>query len=91
MDVAATLEVRGFADAHRAPRRSRPWSRHDLAFLASAVAVLALACVGRIGGVAAFAAYPLIRAALGLETVALCAAIATVALLPFADRRGIAP
>ena len=33
IDVAATLEVRGFATARRAPRRARgPRSRHDLAF-----------------------------------------------------------
>jgi len=91
MDVAATLEVRGFAAARRAPRRPRPWSRHDLAFLASAAAVFALALVGRLGGAAEFAAYPRLHAPLGPATVALCAALAAAALLPFADRRGIEP
>src|ERR1700731_3199336 len=47
MDVAATLEVRGFAGARRAPRVPRPWSRHDVAFLASAAAIAALAIAGR--------------------------------------------
>ena len=33
VDVAATLEVRGYGAARRAPRGGgRPWSRHDLAF-----------------------------------------------------------
>jgi energy-coupling factor transport system permease protein len=51
MDVAATLEVRGFASARRAPRVSRPWSRHDIAFLVSAAAVLAPGAGGaRRGG-----------------------------------------
>jgi len=50
LEVAATLEVRGFASAPRAPRTARPWSRHDLAFAASAVAILAIALVGRMAG-----------------------------------------
>jgi energy-coupling factor transport system permease protein len=45
-DVAATLEVRGFAAGRRPPRIDRPWSRHDLAFAASAVALCALAAAG---------------------------------------------
>jgi energy-coupling factor transport system permease protein len=48
-DVAATLEVRGFAVARRPPRLQRPWSRHDLAFCASAAALCALAAVGDAG------------------------------------------
>ena len=89
MDVAATLEVRGFAAAGRAPRRRRPWSRHDLAFLASAAAVLALALLGRLTGIAAFTAYPLLHVPLSAGLLVLCAALAFSVLLPFADRRGI--
>jgi energy-coupling factor transport system permease protein len=89
LDVAATLEVRGFAGARRAPRMRAPWSRHDLAFAASAVAVLALALVGRLGGTASFTAYPLVHAPLSLGLFGLCAALMLVALLPFCDRRGI--
>jgi len=49
-DVAATLEVRGFALARRAtgPRERRPWSRHDLAFAASAVALAVLGIAAAI-------------------------------------------
>ncbi len=89
MDVAATLEVRGFATAGRAPRQRRPWSRHDLAFLVFAMAILALALLGRLTGVAAFTAYPLLRVPLSAGLLVLCAAFALTVLLPFGDRRGI--
>ena len=89
MDVAATLELRGFATARRAPRVQRPFSRHDLAFAASAAAVLALALFGRLAGAARFDAYPEVHAPVGLTTVVLCVGLVAAALLPFADRRGI--
>jgi energy-coupling factor transport system permease protein len=89
MDVAATLEVRGFATARRAPRSPRPWSRHDVAFLLSAAAVLALAILGRVAGVASFNAYPEIHAPVSAGTVALCLGLLAAVLLPFTDRRGI--
>src|SRR5581483_2952047 len=91
MDVAATLEVRGFATARRAPRSPRPLSRHDLAFLASAAAVLGLAVLGRLAGTVSFDAYPEVHAAFGVGTCALSAAIVAAVLLPFADRRGVDP
>jgi energy-coupling factor transport system permease protein len=73
-DVAATLEVRGFAGAARPPRQDRPWSRHDLAFATSAVALCALAAAAGPAGWA--------------PGVVAGAAVAC-ALAPFADRRGI--
>jgi energy-coupling factor transport system permease protein len=114
MDVAATLEVRGFAGPparRRAGRRGpsggsrpgrgarpdrtrrlrRPFSRHDLAFAASAVAVLALATGGRLAGIATFDAYPRIELALDPGALVLCAALLAAVLLPFCDRRGIDP
>ncbi len=105
-DVAATLEVRGLAAAPRRPsfarslgrgsgpraRRARkPTSRHDLAFAASAVAVLALALLGRLADVASYTAYPLAHVPLDPPLLALCAALALAILLPFCDRRGIEP
>lgn len=92
MDVAATLEVRGYVGARRAARSvrlRRPLSRHDLAFAASALAVLALALAGRISGAAAFTAYPRIELRLDCGTIALSAALVAAVLLPFLDRRGI--
>jgi energy-coupling factor transport system permease protein len=93
MDVAATLEVRGFAVSRRTRRRDRgatvPLSRHDLAFVASGAGVLALALAGRLAGIADFSAYPRISMTLDGGTLALCVAIAVAVVLPFCDRRGI--
>src|SRR6202161_4989936 len=75
MDVAATLEVRGFATARRAPRLVRPFSRHDIAFAASAVAILALALGGRLAGAAPFTAYPTAHMPTTAGTLVLCAAL----------------
>ena len=88
-DVAATLEVRGYGAARRPPRAHLPWSRHDLAFAASAAALVALTVLARAGDVAAFSHAPRLVAPLGAGELALCLALAAVALLPFADRRGI--
>lgn len=108
MDVAATLELRGFAAARprgrshplrssrrsrlpRRPHRQAPWSRHDIAFTCSALAIVALALFGRLSGAAQFRAYPLIHMPVSLGTLALCAALIAALLLPFTDRRGIDP
>jgi energy-coupling factor transport system permease protein len=86
-DVAATLEVRGFAGTARPPRRTRPWSRHDSAFLASAIGLCVLAALP----LAPFTASPRISAgSLGGALLA-AAAILVCALAPFLDRRGIEP
>jgi energy-coupling factor transport system permease protein len=97
MEVAATLELRGFAAAEGRPRPRhssdrrvrRPWSRHDLAFLCSTFGVIALALAGRLTGAASFAAYPLVRMQVDTGTCVLCAALIAAILLPFLDRRGI--
>jgi energy-coupling factor transport system permease protein len=93
MDVAATLEVRGFASARRVrgARGSarRPLSRHDIAFALSAATILALAIVGRLTGVSAFSAYPRIAITTDAGTLALVFALVASVLLPFCDRRGI--
>jgi energy-coupling factor transport system permease protein len=104
MEVAATLELRGFAVAaegqnrpwrsrsRRSPsgiRVKRPWSRHDLAFTCSALAVTALALAGRLTGAASFEAYPLLKMPIDAGTWVLCIALIVAVLLPFVDRRGI--
>jgi energy-coupling factor transport system permease protein len=91
MDVACTLELRGFATPSRAPRRRVPFSRHDLAFAASGVALLATVLLARATGAVSFTAYPLLHCAIGCSTLATCAALLLVVLLPFCDRRGIDP
>jgi len=87
-DVAATLEVRGFGSGRHLARDRRPWSRHDLAFAASILAVSALALAGWLEGWERFAAYPRLAAPVDAGVVALAAAIAACVLLPFVDRRG---
>ena len=89
VDVAATLEVRGYGGGARPPRRVRPWSRHDLAFAAAALAMLALGVAAGVGGWETFEAYPRTVAPVDGGTLALAGALLAVALLPFADRRGI--
>jgi energy-coupling factor transport system permease protein len=88
-DVAATLEVRGFAGAARPGRAPRPWSRHDLAFLASAAGLCALAIGAALGDWAPFAATPRIEAPDVAGAAILAAALLACALAPFLDRRGI--
>jgi energy-coupling factor transport system permease protein len=93
LDVAAALEVRGYATARRPPRsghRLSDWSRHDLGFAVSALAVLGLSIGGRAAGLVGFSAYPTLSVATGLSAFALSLAVLVCALAPFADRRGIA-
>jgi hypothetical protein len=53
------------------------------------LAIVALSLGGRLGELASFHAYPLLRVPVSAATVALCLALAVVVLLPFADRRGV--
>ena len=89
-DVAATLEVRGFGAGGRPPRMPRPWSRHDFAFCASAVVLFAIAAGGIAGLWAEMNPYPRLEAPLTPATLAAIAVFVVSAVLPFADRRGIA-
>ncbi|QEC48513.1 energy-coupling factor transporter transmembrane protein EcfT [Baekduia soli] len=93
LDVAATLEVRGYGSARRgswrALRSGRPWSRHDLGFTASALALAAVTVADRLGGLAAYDPYPTLHGAPAGQVLAVAAGIALVALAPLAARRGI--
>jgi energy-coupling factor transport system permease protein len=89
LDVAAALEVRGYGAARRPPSARPPFSRHDLAFASSAIAVVTIAVAGRVGGLDPFRAYPTLRSPAGWSVIATSLALLVCALLPFADRRGI--
>jgi energy-coupling factor transport system permease protein len=91
VDVAAALEVRGYGTARRPPRVRAPWSRHDVAFTAVALALLGLTLSAWLAGSAAFDAYPRVHGDWGAGAWALAAALVLLPLLPFADRRGIEP
>ncbi len=89
VDVAATLEVRGYGLPGRPGAPAQPRSRHDAALAASALALAGLVAVGEGTGATSFAAYPTLEAAGGPATLAACGALVAVVLLPFAQRRGI--
>jgi energy-coupling factor transport system permease protein len=90
-DVAATLELRGFATGARPPARRRPASRHDLAFAASTLALAVLGIGAALEGWAGFDVLPRLGTAVAAPALLLAAALAACALAPFADRRGIEP
>jgi energy-coupling factor transport system permease protein len=85
LEVAATLEVRGYGTARRPGRRRRPWSRHDTAFLLAAVAIATCS----LALPAPFTFYPAIGGSLGTTTIVLAAALVLATVAPFAQRRGI--
>lgn len=86
VDVAAALEVRGYAVAVKPARQRRPWSRHDLRVALAAVAVL-LAAVGmRMGGAGGVETYPHLRIELGVPESILAMALVAGASVPFAGR-----
>jgi energy-coupling factor transport system permease protein len=87
VDVAAALEVRGYSLGGRPPRRRRPWSRHDLRFLAASLAIVAVAVAGAIVDAAWVEPYPTFTMAWDAEVWALALAVPLLALAPFAGRR----
>jgi energy-coupling factor transport system permease protein len=89
LDVAATLEVRGYALGHRPPRQQRAISRHDAAFAVAGIGLVGLAIAARAAGVAEFDADPTLTIAFGPAEVGLAALLIALALAPFANRRGI--
>jgi energy-coupling factor transport system permease protein len=91
LDVAATLEVRGYGAGGRPARLSRVLSRHDLHFALAAVAVLAATALTRAAGAARVEVYPLLHLTLGAGALLSALLVLVIALAPFLDRRGIAP
>ncbi|MEA2398160.1 MAG: energy-coupling factor transport system permease protein [Thermoleophilaceae bacterium] len=87
IDVAAALEVRGYARARPAAPLRRPWSRHDVRIAAVTALVLGLAVGARIAGLGAFDAYPTVSMAAGPATLTLAAAMALAGALPSAGTR----
>ncbi len=90
VDVAATLELRGFATHTPAAREpGPPWSRHDLSVGAAALALTLLAAWGLVAGVATVDPYPTFELTRGAAPWAFAGAIVLVALAPFASSRGV--
>ncbi len=87
VDVAATLELRGYARG--VPRRgSRPRSsRHSRRFAIAGIAILVAGIGARLGGAGDFEPYPTIEMDAGLLTVALALLLPLVAAAPYAGLR----
>jgi energy-coupling factor transport system permease protein len=92
LDVAAALEVRGYGAARRPPAyRGGPgsYSRHDVAFVAAALLVVALSIVARVSSAAAFSAYPVLSVAAGPGALLVAGGLVAATLAPFTNRRGL--
>ena len=93
VEVAAALELRGYASGGRPPRYPRPWSRHDVRVAVAAGAIAVTAVAARIAGAGGFEAYPSLALAGGPADAAVCALLPLLALAPFAGaaaRLGVA-
>jgi energy-coupling factor transport system permease protein len=93
VDVAAALEVRGYALAGRPVSPRARWSRHDLRVAAAALAVVGCATAARGAGVASVQAYPRLELAAGPGELSLALTLVALAALPFAGvsaRLGVA-
>jgi len=86
VDVAAALEVRGYATASAPPRAQRPWSRHDLTVSAAALTLAAGAVAAGVAGVGAVEAYPTFEVALGPAELLLACGLVVVATAPLIGR-----
>jgi energy-coupling factor transport system permease protein len=89
LDVAAALEVRGYGAARRPARHRARRSRHQIGFMASAVAVVVVSVGSRVAGLAAFAAYPALRVSAGAGAWIVAGGLIVAAGVPFLDRRGL--
>ena len=86
-DVAAALEVRGYARARPARAGRRPWSRHDARLASLAALVVGAAVAGKVAGIGGFDPYPSLSVAHGRAELALALGCALAGALPFAGGR----
>jgi energy-coupling factor transport system permease protein len=84
VDVAATLELRGYSLPGRAAVAPAGRSRHDRSFAAAGIAMAAVAMLARLAGAGGFDPYPEMAIDAGARTLALAVGLPLVALSPFA-------
>lgn len=87
VDVAATLELRGFARGAPGRAARRPRSPVDAGFWVAASAVLALAATALAAGAAGYESYPSIALDSGVAVAVLAASLPVLAWVPFGARR----
>ncbi len=85
VDVAATVELRGYGIDGPRPEGRAPRSRFDRRFHVAAVALLGISIAASALGAGGFDAYPTIGLGLGPATIALSLSIVLFGLVP---RRG---
>lgn len=94
VDVAATLELRGYSLPQRAPGAARGGvlgrsarvarrSRYDRRFYLAGGGVLVAAVVAKVSGAGGFDAYPTVSVALDPVTIALCLVVLAAGLAPW--------
>jgi energy-coupling factor transport system permease protein len=83
VDIAATLELRGYA--HGVPRRAaqRRSSRHGWRFALAGAVIMAIAVGARIAGVGGFDPYPTLELEADAATLALAAVLPVLAAAPY--------
>jgi len=82
VDVAATLELRGYSLGAPRARNRRSRSRYDRRFYLIAAAVLLTACAGKLLGADDFQAYPTVAIGFGPATLAVAAVVTLSGLAP---------
>jgi energy-coupling factor transport system permease protein len=82
VDIAATLELRGYARGAPGSARGAPRTRYGLRFMAAGLGIGAIGIAGRIAGVGGFDAYPRLSIVADGPTLVLAAAIVAAAVLP---------
>jgi energy-coupling factor transport system permease protein len=83
VDVAATLELRGYGLDVPIPRRRPKRRAGEIGLAATGAALLSLVLAGLFAGVGDFEAYPTVSIAFDPRTLALAVALPSVAALPF--------
>jgi energy-coupling factor transport system permease protein len=86
VDVAAALEVRGYALAGRPARSRRPWSRHDVRIAGAALAVAAVSIAGAAAGVGHVEAYPTLDLTVGAGELGVAGALVLLGAVPLVGR-----
>jgi energy-coupling factor transport system permease protein len=87
VDVAATLELRGYSAGRRPARGRRSPSRFDRRFYLVGAAVLVAAIAGKALGADEFRAYPTVSLGVGPAMLALCAVLVASGLAPLRRAR----
>jgi energy-coupling factor transport system permease protein len=86
VDMAAALEVRGYALAGRSIPERRDWSRHDLRVGLAAVGIAGVAIGASVAGAGAVECYPTVDIDTSSLTLALAVALPLLAVSPFVGR-----